>query len=173
MYRNFGKWEMHDYIQAVKYLRTLPFVDSQKIGITGGSYGGYVTALALTYGADYFQYGIARSPGFDWKLYDTIYTEKYMDTPKDNPEGYEKGSVFKYIDKYKGTIRVTHGTMDDNAHMQATLQFIDKMQEAGKTFELMLYPGERHGYRGKKRIASFKGDLNFWMRHFFGKTLFK
>jgi dipeptidyl-peptidase-4 len=173
MYRSFGKWEMHDYIHAVKYLRTLPFVESQKIGITGGSYGGYVTALALTYGADYFQYGIAHAPGFDWKLYDTVYVEKYMDTPKDNHEGYEKGSVFKYIDKYKGKIRVTHGTMDDNAHMQATLQFIDKMQEAGKTFELMLYPGERHGYRGKKKIDACKGDLNFWMRHFFGKTLFK
>lgn len=172
MYRNFGKWEMHDYIQAVKYLQSLPFVDSERIGITGGSYGAYITALALTYGADYFQYGIARSPGFDWKLYDTIYTERYMDTPKDNPDGYENASVFKYIDKYKGMIRVTHGTMDDNAHMQATFLFIDKMQEAGKTFELMLYPGERHSYRGKKRIASYKGALNFWMKHFFGKTMF-
>ncbi|MDQ1353047.1 MAG: dipeptidyl-peptidase 4 [Acidobacteriota bacterium] len=172
MYRNFGKWEMHDYIQAVKYLRILPFVDNEKIGITGGSYGGYVTAMALTYGADYFQYGIANFGGYDWRLYDTIYTERYMDTPADNPEGYDNACVFKYIDKYKGRLRITHGTMDNNGHMQSTLQFIDKLQDAGKTFEFMLYPEQRHGYRGKKRIASQKADLDFWMRHFFGKTLF-
>jgi dipeptidyl-peptidase-4 len=128
-------------------------------------------ALALTTGADYFQYGIANAPGFDWSLYDTIYTERYMDPPKDNPEGYKNGSVFTHIDKYKGMLRVTHGTMDDNAHMQATLQFIDKMQDAGKTFEFMLCPGERHGYRGKKRTHLAKGDLNFWLKHFFGRKL--
>lgn len=172
MYRNFGKWEMHDYIQAVKYLRTLPFVDSEKIGITGGSYGAYVTAMALTYGADYFQYGIANFGGYDWRLYDTVYTERYMDTPADNPEGYDNASVFKYIDKYKGMLRITHGTMDNNGHMQSTLQLIDKLQDAGKTFEFMLYPEQRHGYRGKKRIASQKADIDFWMKHFFGKTLF-
>ncbi|MCX6582605.1 MAG: DPP IV N-terminal domain-containing protein [Candidatus Aminicenantes bacterium] len=171
MYRNFGKWEMHDYIQAVKYLRTLPYVDSEKIGITGGSYGGYVTAMALTYGADYFQYGIANYGGYDWRLYDTVYTERYMDTPADNPEGYDNACVFKYIDKYKGMLRITHGDMDNNAHMQSTLQLMDKLQDAGKTFEFMLYPGQRHGYRGKKRIASRKADLDFWMRRFFGKTL--
>lgn len=169
MHRCFSKWEIHDYIQAVKYLRTLPFIDSQKIGITGGSYGGYITAMALTKGADYFQYGIAHSPGFDWSLYDTVYTERYMGTPKDNPEGYKDGSVFTHIDKYKGMLRVTHGTMDDNAHMQATLQFIGKMQDAGKRFEFMLYPGERHGVRGKKRIARTKEDLDFWLKHFFNK----
>lgn len=172
MYRNFGKWEMNDYIQAVKYLRTLPFIDSEKIGITGGSYGGYLTALALTYGADYFQYGIANFGGYDWRLYDTVYTERYMDTPADNPEGYDNACVFKYIDKYKGLLRITHGTMDNNAHMQSTLQLMDKLQDAGKTFEFMLYPEQRHGYRGKKKIASQKADLNFWMKNFFGKTLF-
>jgi dipeptidyl-peptidase-4 len=172
MYRNFGKWELHDYIEVVKYLRTLPFVDSEKIGITGGSYGGYVTGMALTYGADYFQYGIANFGGYDWRLYDTIYTERYMDTPADNPEGYDNACVFKYIDKYKGKLRITHGTMDNNGHMQSTLQLIDKLQDAGKAFEFMLYPEQRHGYRGKKRIASQKADLDFWMNHFFGKTLF-
>lgn len=167
MYRNLGKWEMHDYIQGVKYLRTLPFVDSQKIGINGGSYGGYVTALALTYGADYFQYGIANFGGYDWKNYDTAYTERYMDTPADNPEGYENACVFKYIDNYKGMLRITHGTMDNNGHLQMALQLVDNLLDAGKTFEFMLYPEEKHGYKGKKKIASLKADLDFWLKHFF------
>ncbi len=171
MYRNLGKWEMLDYIEAVKYLRTLPFVDSQKIGITGGSYGGYVTAMALTYGSDYFQYGIADASVIDWALYDSIYTERYMDTPKDNPEGYKKASVLNYIDKYKsGTLQITHGTMDDNVHMQNTIQFVDKIQNAGKFVELILYPGERHGIR-KKRGVSARENMNFWLKHFFNRTL--
>ena len=170
MHRNFGKWEMHDYIEAVKYLRTLPFVDSEKIGITGGSYGGYVTALALTYGSEYFKYGIAGASVIDWALYDSIYTERYMDTPKDNPEGYKNASVLTYIDKYKsGSLMITHGTIDDNVHLQNTLQFLDKVQDAGKIVELMLFPGERHGVR-KKREASNKIALDFWLRKFFGRT---
>ncbi len=171
MHRNLGKWEMHDYIEAVKYLRTLPFVDSRKIGITGGSYGGYVTAMALTYGSDYFLYGIASASVIDWALYDSIYTERYMDTPKDNPEGYKKASVLNYIDKYKsGTLRITHGTMDDNVHLQNTFRFIDKVQDAGKFVELMLYPGERHTFR-KKRAVRSRADLDFWLKNFFNRTL--
>ncbi len=173
MYRKLGKWEMHDYIEVVKYLRTLPFVDSQKIGITGGSYGGYVTALALTYGADYFNFGIAGSSVTDWALYDSVYTERYMDTPKDNPEGYKEASVMEYIDKYKdGTLLITHGTMDDNVHMQNTIQFMDKALDAGKFVELMLFPGERHGVR-KKRMANAKITLDFWLRKLLGKSFKK
>ncbi len=169
MHRSLGKWEMHDYVQAVKYLRTLPFVDSQRIGITGGSYGGYVAALALASQPDYFQFGIAHFSVTDWRLYDSVYTERYMDTPDDNPEGYKSSSVLTYIDQYKGGLRITHGTMDDNVHMQNTLQFIDKVLDAGKLIELMLYPGERHGLRSKKRVVFYKEDLDFWMRHLFGK----
>jgi dipeptidyl-peptidase-4 len=171
MYRCFGKWEMHDYIEAVKYLRTLPFVDSQRIGITGGSYGGYLTALALTNASDYFQYGIAGASVIDWALYDSIYSERYMDTPRNNEEGYKNASVLSYIDKYKNnTLLITHGTMDDNVHMQHTIQFIDKAEDAGKMFEVMLFPGERHGSRSK-RVIEAKMELDFWLRKFFGKTL--
>jgi len=169
MYRDLGKWEMFDYIQVVKYLYKLPFIDKEKIGIEGGSYGGYVTALALTYGSDYFKYGIASFSVIDWRLYDTVYTERYMDTPSENPEGYKRSSVLSYIDKYKGGLRIIHGTMDDNVHMQNTIQFINKVVDSNNPVELMLYPGGKHGFRGKKRLASIKSDINFWLKSFFGK----
>ncbi len=118
MFRNLGKWEMHDYIEAVKWLRKLPFVDEKRIGIEGGSYGGYMAALGLTYGADYFSHGIAEYAGTDWLLYDNVYTERYMDKPDENPEGYEFGSVMTHADKYKGKLLITHGMLDDNVHVQ-------------------------------------------------------
>jgi dipeptidyl-peptidase-4 len=171
MHRQLGKWEMFDFIQVATYLRTLAFVDDERIGIKGHSYGGYVAALALTYGADYFQYGISGSPVIDWRLYDSVYSERYMDTPRENPEGYDKSSSLTYVGKYKGMLRITHGTLDDNVHAQNTLQFIDKVLNTGKTLELMLYPGNRHGIRDKKSIEYRKSDINFWLKHFFGRTI--
>lgn len=171
MYRNLGKWEMNDYIEAVKYLRTLPFIDAERIGITGGSYGGYITAMALTYGAEYFKYGHASASVMDWALYDSVYTERYMNTPKNNPDGYKNASVFTYLDKLQDRrLLVTHGTIDDNVHMQNSLQFLDRALDAGKIFEFMVYPGERHGIR-KKRTTWNLAALDFWMRKFFGKTV--
>ncbi len=172
MHRCLGKWEMHDYIQAVEYLKRLPFVDLKRIGITGGSYGGYATALALTKEAEVFSYGIAAFSVIDWQLYDSVYTERYMDTPAENPDGYKISSVLNYIDSLKsGSIRITHGTMDDNVHAQNTIQFVDKALNAGKSLELMLYPGDRHGYSGLKQVDSDRGDINFWLRKFYGKEL--
>jgi dipeptidyl-peptidase-4 len=170
MHRCLGKWEMHDYIEAVKYLRSLPFVDPERIGISGGSYGGYVTALALASASDYFKFGAAEFSVIDWALYDSVYTERYMDTPAENPEGYKNGSVLTYVDRCQGTLRIIHGTMDDNVHMQNTLQLVSRMLDAGKKFELMIYPGERHGFRGKKGLESRKADLDFWFRHLLGRA---
>ena len=169
MHRCLGHWEMNDYIDTVKYLRTLPFVDPARIGITGGSYGGYVTAMAMTYGADYFSFGIADFSVIDWRLYDSVYTERFMDTPQENPEGYKNGSVLSYLDRYKGGLRITHGSMDDNVHMQNTLQFINKMMDLGKPVEMMVYPGERHGYRGVKGNYQAKRDWEFWKKNLLGQ----
>lgn len=171
MHRNLGKWEMHDLIAAVKWLRKLPYIDEKRIGITGGSYGGYTTCMALTYGADYFTHGIAGSSVTGWKLYDTVYTERYMDTPEENPEGYKFGSVMTHADKYKGSLLITHGTMDDNVHMQNTIQLIDKLEDLDKDFELMLYPNARHGIGYPKRNHSTRESVQFWFRHFLGKEL--
>jgi len=169
MHRNLGKWEMHDLIEAVKWLHQKPFIDREKIGITGGSYGGYITCMALTYGADYFTHGYARSSVTDWKLYDTVYTERYMDRPSENKEGYKFGSVMTHADKYKGLLFLSHGTMDDNVHMQNTTQLINKFIDAGKKFEFMLYPNQRHAFIGPKRTHSNRHYVDFWFKHFFGR----
>lgn len=171
MYRNFGKWEMHDYIEAVKWLRSKSFVDETKIGITGGSYGGYVTCMALTYGADYFTHGIAEYSVTDFRLYDNIYTERYMDTPDENPDGYNFASSITHADNYKGHLLITHGTMDDNVHMQNTIQLIDKLTSLNKDFELMLYPNERHGVGWPKFNHAIREQVQFWFRNFLGKEL--
>ncbi|HMP94347.1 MAG TPA: prolyl oligopeptidase family serine peptidase, partial [Phnomibacter sp.] len=102
--------------------------------------------MALTYGADVFTHGMAGGSVTDWRLYDSHYTERYMDTPQENPEGYKKTSAMTYADRYKGMLQLVHGTMDDNVHMQNTIQLVGALQDKGKTFELMLYPNGRHGW---------------------------
>jgi dipeptidyl-peptidase-4 len=169
LYKNLGKWEIEDYTTAVKWLRTKSFVDSTKIGITGGSYGGYVTCMALTLGADYFTHGVAEYSVTDWQLYDNVYTERYMQTPKENPDGYKYGSAMTHAEKYKGKLRITHGTMDDNVHMQNTVQLVDKFTNLNKDFELMLYPNERHGVGLPKYKHSQTECVKFWFKYFLGK----
>lgn len=147
MHRNLGYWEMKDWITIVKWLIENAGVDKNKVCISGFSYGGYMASMALTYGADYFTYGLAGGSVTDWHLYDSHYTERFMDTPKENPEGYKTSSVYSYIDKYKGMLRIYHGSMDDNVHLQNSLQLVKKLQEKKKQFEFMVYPGGRHGWR--------------------------
>lgn len=146
MHRNLGKWEIKDYTTAARWLKAKPWVNNKKLLITGHSYGGYITCMALTMGADDFDFGYAGAPVTSWELYDTNYAERFMDTPQENPEGYKNGSVLTYVDKYKGLLRIMHGDMDDNVHVQNTIQLIDKLQNANKHFELMIYPESRHGF---------------------------
>ncbi len=167
MHRNLGKWEMADYIEAVKWLRERPFVDADRMGITGGSYGGYTTALALTQGADYWTHGIAKYSVTDWRLYDNVYTERFMDTPQDNPEGYRKGSVLTYTDKLEGKLYIVHGMADDNVHMQNSIWLISRLQDEGKIFDFMIYPGGRHGWGGAKGKHSANEDHRRWLEWFF------
>ncbi|MFN4313087.1 MAG: S9 family peptidase [Chitinophagaceae bacterium] len=148
IHRQMGKYEIEDYMDCAKWLRNKPWVDGERIGITGGSFGGYMTCMALTYGSDVFTHGVANASVTDWQFYDTHYTERYMDTPQENPEGYKLTSVMTYADRLKGLLRIVHGTSDDNVHMQNSLVLIDKLQNLKKHFEFMLYPGERHGIGG-------------------------
>ncbi len=148
IHRQLGKWEIEDYMSCGEWLRKQPWVDDTKIAMTGGSFGGYLTCMALTYGANVFTHGVANASVTDWQFYDTHYTERFMDTPTENPDGYRNTSVMTYANQYKGLLRIVHGTSDDNVHMQNSLALIDKLQNLGKRFEFMLYPGERHGIGG-------------------------
>ncbi len=171
IHRNLGKQEIEDYILWAKYLHSLPFVNKEKIGITGFSYGGTMTILALTEGAEYFRFGVAGGGVYDWHLYDSHYTERYMDTPQANPEGYKNTSVLGKVSKYRSEsgsrLYITHGTSDDNVHFQNTLQLIDALQRSGKQFELMIYPGGMHGYRGAQSIHDREATRSFWLKNLF------
>ena len=166
MHRNLGKWEILDYQDAVKWLRSKPWADPGRMGITGSSYGGYMTCLALTKGADYWTHGFAGSSVTDWQLYDDIYTERFMDTPQDNPEGYKESSALTFAKNYKGKLYMTHGDMDDNVHLQNSIYLISALQDEGKEFQFMLYPGNRHGIQGAKAIHYRNEEYKFWMRFF-------
>jgi dipeptidyl-peptidase-4 len=171
IYHQLGKYEIEDYMSCAKWLRKQAWVDSNRICITGGSFGGYMTCMALTYGASVFPYGIANSSVTDWSLYDTHYTERYMGTPKENAEGYRITSVLNYTDRYKGLIRIIHGTSDDNVHMQNSMQLINKLEDSKKHFELMIYPGERHGIGGQKGQHNRLEAYEFIYEHLLNKPM--
>lgn len=143
-HRQLGVQELKDLETAVKWISSHSWVDGKRIGMSGGSYGGFLTAYAMTH-SKIFAAGIASAPVTDWAYYDTIYTERYMGTPKDNAEGYRKTSVVKAAKNLSGRLLIVHGLMDDNVHPQNTFQFIYQLQRANKDFELMVYPRSRHG----------------------------
>jgi dipeptidyl-peptidase-4 len=143
-YCDVAKWAVHDHIEAAKYLAGLPYVDKDRIGIWGWSFGGYLTLLTMTKGADYFATGVAGAPVVCWQLYDNIYTERYMGLPDENAQGYDSASVFSYVDRLKGDLLIIHGAADDNVHVQNTMQLVEKLQSQKKQFSLMLYPGQDH-----------------------------
>jgi len=171
LHRNLGNWELVDYITVAKWLKAKPWVDSEKLLITGHSYGGYMTCLALTKGAEYFDFGIAGAPVTSWELYDTHYTERWMDTPQDNPEGYKNGSILPYVDQYKGRLRIMHGDLDDNVHMQNTMQLVDALTDRDVPFELMIYPGSRHGFDRSKSAYDFKERARFYYEYLLERPL--
>jgi dipeptidyl-peptidase-4 len=144
VYRNFGTLELQDLEDGLGYLKSQPYVDGSRIGIWGWSFGGYMTAYALTHSTS-FKIGIAGGTVSDWANYDSIYTERYMRTPQNNPEGYKSGSVLQAAGNLSGKLLLIHGAIDDNVHMANTIQLIYALQKAGKQFDLMLYPKSRHG----------------------------
>ncbi|MEN9319614.1 MAG: hypothetical protein RLZZ309_601 [Bacteroidota bacterium] len=150
MYRNLGYWEMEDYMTMAKWFIANGQADPTKIAITGFSYGGYMSSYALTYGASVFTHAMAGGSVTAWELYDSHYTERFMDTPAENPEGYKSGNVMTHLKNFKGVLQLVHGTMDDNVHMQNSIQLLSALQDQGKQVEFMLYPGGRHGWGGAK-----------------------
>ena len=150
MYRDLGHWEMEDYMTMAKWFIANGQADPTKIAMTGFSYGGYMSAYALTYGASVFTHAMAGGSVTAWELYDSHYTERFMDTPAENPEGYKSSNVMTHLKNFKGVLQLVHGTMDDNVHMQNSIQLLSALQDQGKPVEFMLYPGGRHGWGGAK-----------------------
>ena len=143
-YKNLGELELRDLEDGLSWLKSQPYVDGTRIGIWGWSYGGFMTSYALTH-SQTFKLGIAGGTVSDWRNYDSIYTERYMGTPQNNPEGYKKSAPLNAAKNLHGKLLLIHGAIDDNVHMANTIQFAFELQKGGKQFELMLYPKSRHG----------------------------
>ena len=144
VYRDLGKVELQDIEDAVDWIGQQPWADAQRVGIWGWSYGGYMTAYALTHSTK-FKAGISGAPVTDWRNYDAIYTERYMDLPQSNPDGYKSSSAVEAAGNLHGKLLLLHGERDDNVHISNTFQFAYALQKAGKPFEMMVYPKNRHG----------------------------
>ena len=161
-YLELGKLEIEDIINAAIKLREYSWVDSDRIGIMGWSYGGFMASLAITKGADVFKTAIAVAPVTNWRYYDNIYTERFMRTPQENASGYDENSPINHVDKMKGNYLLIHGSADDNVHYQNTMEMINAMVEADKQFDLFIYPNKNHGiYGGNTRNHLFKMMFNY------------
>lgn len=144
-YLQLGKLELEDQIASAGYLGTFSYIDSSRIGIWGSSYGGYLASLCVTKGGGVFRLAIAISPVTNWRYYDTIYTERFLRKPQDNPQGYDENSPVSFADSLRGKFLLVHGMLDDNVHFQNTVEFVDALVNAGCNFDLMIYPDQAHG----------------------------
>lgn len=166
-YMNLVKYETEDQIAAARQLGKLPYIDAERIGIWGWSFGGHMSTNCLLKGSDVFKMAIAVAPVTSWRFYDTIYTERYMRTPQENPSGYDDNSPFNYPEKLEGDYLLIHGSGDDNVHLQHTMRMVEALIQADKQFEWGIYPDKNHGiYGGNTRLHLYKK-----MTHFIGKTL--
>ena len=165
-YLNLVKYEALDQIAAAKQLGALPFVDANRIGIWGWSFGGHMATHCLLTGNDVFSFGIAVAPVTNWRFYDTIYTERFMRTPQENPEGYDLNSPLNYADQLKGKFLIIHGSGDDNVHVQNTMRMVEELIQADKQFEWMIYPDKNHGiYGGNTRKHLYSKMTNFILKN--------
>jgi dipeptidyl-peptidase-4 len=166
-YKELGKHETIDQIEAAKYFESLPYVEKGKIGIFGWSYGGFMSTLCMTKGADHFNTGVAVAPVTNWRYYDNIYTERYMTKPQDNASGYDDNSPINHVDKLKGNYLLIHGMADDNVHPHNAYDLITALVAADKEFETMAYPNSNHGiYTGKNTsFHIYKKITNFFLKH--------
>ena len=177
IYKQLSTVEVDDFVAWAEYLQSLPYVKGDKIGVEGFSFGGTMTAVLVATAPQAFHYGIAGGGVYDWKLYDTHYTERFMSTPEDNPDGYARTRAVDRIASYPARpgdagsvmLKITHGTGDDNVHYQNTLQLIDALQKIGASFDFMVYPDGMHGYRGYQG-QHFQAENNaFWLKYLKGE----
>lgn len=148
-YRNLGRWEVNDHIEAAQYLASLSCIDKERIGIWGWSYGGYTSTMVLLKASDYFKTAVAVAPVTNWRYYDDIYTERYLGLPSDNPEAYRTSAATEHAGLLRGNLLLLHGTSDDNVHFQNTANLVTALQKEKKQFRVMFYPNKNHGINGK------------------------
>ncbi len=165
-YLQLGKLETEDFIAVAKELQSYDYVDGNRIGIMGWSYGGFMTSLAMTKGADYFKMGIAVAPVTNWRYYDNIYTERFMRTPQENAKGYDDNSPINFTDQLKGKYLLIHGSGDDNVHYQNTMEMVTALIDNNKQFDLFIYPNKNHGiYGGNTRNHLYNMMLEFTLKN--------
>ncbi|MGD2071616.1 MAG: prolyl oligopeptidase family serine peptidase, partial [Gemmatimonadota bacterium] len=162
-YLHLGRLETEDQVAAARWIGSRPWADPDRIGIWGWSYGGFMTLMAMTTGEDVFTAGVSVAPVTSWRFYDTIYTERYMRTPRENPQGYGNGPVDRAADLH-GSLLLVHGTGDDNVHFQNSVQMVDRLVSAGRSFDLMIYPNKTHGIGGREaQLHLYRMMLDFWL----------
>ena len=161
-YMKLGELETQDQISVAKKLSLLPYIDENRTGIWGWSYGGHMATNSLLLGNDVFEMAIAVAPVTNWRFYDTIYTERFMRTPQENPDGYDLNSPINYADRLKGKYLLIHGSGDDNVHVQNSMRMIQALIDADKQFEWMIYPDKNHGiYGGNTQNHLYSKMTNF------------
>ncbi len=161
-YRNLGKYETIDILDAAKFLSKFNYVDEKRIGIQGWSYGGYLSSLAITKGSSIFDLSVAIAPVTNWRFYDNIYTERYMSKPILNSDGYDQNSPINFVSYLRGKYLLVHGTADDNVHVQNTYEMVSALVNENKEFELFIYPDKNHGiYGGNTRFHLYNKITNF------------
>ena len=165
-YLNLGKLELEDLIASAEQLKKQPYVDPERVGIQGWSYGGYMSSLAMTKGAPTFKMGIAVAPVTNWRYYDNIYTERFMRTPQENSAGYDGNSPINFCEKLEGSYLLIHGSGDDNVHYQNSMEMVNALVKANKPFDLFIYPNRNHGiYGGNTRLHLYNMMLEFTLKN--------
>ena len=164
-YLNLGKLEAHDQVEAAKWLAHQSWVDKNRIAIWGWSFGGFNTLMAMSEGSDVFRCGIAIAPPTSWRYYDTVYTERFMRTPKENPQGYDDCPIAR-AEKLHGALLLCHGMADDNVHFRNTAEYTEALVQADKDFEQLVYTNRNHGiFGGNTRLHLYRQCLRFFGRN--------
>jgi len=163
IHRNLGVAETADQMKGIDYLKSLPYVDASRIGVHGWSYGGFMTLNLMLKHPETFKVGVAGGPVVDWKMYEVMYGERYMDTPEENPEGYDKANMMNYVDNLKGKLMIIHGVQDQTVVMQQSLQLLKKCIDQGKQLDFFVYPTHEHNVRGKDRVHLMEKVSNYFL----------
>jgi dipeptidyl-peptidase-4 len=164
-FRQLGTVEMQDQLKGVEYLKSLPYVDQSRLGIHGWSFGGFMTTTLMTRSPGTFKVGVGGGPVIDWRMYEVMYTERYMDTPQENPEGYAKANLLNYVDKLQGKLLLIHGTVDDVVVWQHSLDYLKAAVDKGIQLDYFVYPGHPHNVGGKDRVHLYNKITQYFDEH--------